>query len=650
MTNVSDMQLDPSIRPQDDFFNYVNKKWLDRHPIPDSEVSWGTFNVLRDTAWRAMRDIYEGLQGHEFAVGSVEQQARDFYASGIHYNDFEDVHLTQLRTLLQKVDAIKDTTQLSRALGELNAMRISSPLYVWVDADQEDSSRHIFHFSQGGLTLPDRDYYLEQTEPMKKIRKAYEAYAKNVYEHFPELATSASALWESLLDFETKLASISRSSVALRDIEKNFNRTTFSDLQKHYAHVDWQVYAEALGWTLHQPFSVDQPEFLGYINDAFAEVPLTTWKMYLKWRITNACLTKISDAYAELHFSFFGATLNGTKELLPLWKRVVLAMDNCIGDATGQLYIQKHFPESSKQAVLQLVEDVREAYGERLDTLDWMSDKTKKYARQKLANMKVLIGYPDTWRDFSGLQVRPDSYLGNVMKAAAFEMTYELNKLREPTSRDDWFMTPQTVNAYHDPTRLVICFPAAILQKPFFDPDASLAANMGGIGTVIGHELSHGFDDQGCQFDAHGNVRTWQTAKERKTFAKKAQVIVDQADAFHVLPDLTLKGQLVLGESIADLGGIEIALHALKKKLESSDTRTKDFLAPIQQFFLSYAFTECNAIREEKLREYTLSDWHPASEYRVNGILQHVDDFYIAFDIQPSDALYRSPDTRARIW
>jgi putative endopeptidase len=354
---------------------------------------------------------------------------------------------------------------------------------------------------------------------------------------------------------------------------------------------------------------------------------------------------KLSNRLSDLQFSFFGQVLSGTTEIMPLWKRVVLVADQTIGEGTGRLYAERHFPESSKQQVLTLVEDVRTAYSDRISALDWMSDKTKKYALEKLRNMKVLIGYPDAWRDFSKLSIDRESYIANVLAAERYEVAYWLDRLHEPTSRDEWFMTPQTVNAYHDPNRLVICFPAGILQSPFFNAEATYAANMGGIGTVIGHELTHGFDDQGCMYDADGNVRTWQTQQERDAFLEKAQIIVDQADNFEVLPGLNLKGKLVLGESIADLGGLELALHALKAK--HGGTLNSDELT---EFFTTYAFTECHQIREEKEREYALSDPHPASEFRVNGILQHIDDFYPTFNVEKKDALYRPTSDRAKIW
>lgn len=636
--------VDTSIRPQDDFFRYVNNKWLTAHPIPDSETRWGTFNVLRDEAWQAMHHIYEGLQETTPVTGTIEQQARDFYYTGMHFDDFEEAHLTQVAGLHQIIESATNAAELSRVLGELHAMDIGGFWHSFVDAAHDDNTKHVFHFRQSGLSLPNRDYYLEDTEKMKAVRGSYKAHTARLYEHFPGLAPSADELWDKLIDFETALATISRSAGDLRDVEKNYNKTTYAELETVYPTIDWDAYAEALGWKADDKITVDQPEYMAFINEAFAARPLDDLKLYLKWRVTNQCLSKINSRFSELHFEFFGKVLSGTTEIMPLWKRVVLAAEYTIGEGTGRLYAERYFPESSKQQVLGIVEEVRKAYAERLDGLDWMSHDTKEYAKKKLANMKVLIGYPDVWRDFSDLTITRDSYLGNILAAQKLEVAYWLKKLHEPTSRDEWFMTPQTVNAYHDPNRLVICFPAGILQSPFFDPNTSLAANMGGIGTVIGHELSHGFDDQGCMYDADGNVHTWQTEEERSAFNKKAQVIVDHADSFEVLPGLALRGKLVLGESIADLGGIELALHALK------NTQKDDLPQAIREFFVNYAFTECCNIREEKLREYTLSDPHPASEFRVNGVLQHVDAFYTAFDIEENDKLYRSPNDRAHIW
>lgn len=643
--------LDQTVRPQDDFFGYVNNTWLKEHPIPASEVRWGVFNVLRDNAWKHMRELYEELEDKDLQPGSVQQQARDFYYAGMHMDDFSDTHLQLVSSLFAEIDQLRTTHELARVMGRLQSMWLGGPWSTYVNADDTDSTVHTLYFSQSGLTLPNRDYYLEDSKKMKAIRAEYEKQVHRLYPYFPDLAETAESLWEAVYGFEYELAKHSRTSVELRDVKKNYNKMSFEGLKQTYGNIDWDSYATALGWRPNDQISINQPEFMAFVNQQVAKQPLEAWKTYLKWRVVIRCAAKVSSELSQLQFEFFGKVLSGTTKLMPLWKRVVLAADDAMGESVGRLYAKKHFPEASKQQVLGLVEEVRDVYRERIKRLDWMSDKTKAYALKKLSNIKVLIGYPDEWRDFSGLTITRDSYLGNYLAAARFQGQYWLDRLHTPTSREDWFMYPQTVNAYHDPNRLVICFPAAILQAPFFDPNAHAAANLGGIGTVIGHELTHGFDDQGRLYDADGNVRTWQTEKEQKAFKQKAEVIIKQADAFKVLPDLHLKGGLIVGESIADLGGLEIAYEALEKYLDKDDGRTtKEGLSARQLFFVNFARTECSRTREEKLREYALVDPHPPAEFRVNCMMMHVERFYDLFNVNPDDKLYLAPEKRAAIW
>ncbi len=643
--------FDTTLRPQDDFYGYVNNTWLAAHPIPESETRWGAFMELRDEAWHNMRDIYEKLQSEEPAKGSVRQQARDFYYTGMHLDDFVDTHMQLIHALFEDIEAIATPRDLSRVLGSLHAMKINGPWVMIIDADNDDSSKHVVRFRQAGLTLPDRDYYLEETEKMRRIRDEYRLHMDKVYDFFPSLSTSAKELWATVYSFERALAEVSRSSTDLRDVQNNYHKTALAAARKTYSHIDWQAYATELGWEADDKLSIDHPEFMAYVDAQLTARSLTDWKTYLKWRVVVACYGKVSTELASLRFEFFGKVLSGTTKMMPLWKRIVLAADDAIGEAVGQLYAEHHFPESSKRQMLSLVDATRATYEERIKRLEWMSEETKTYALKKLANMKVLIGYPDTWRDYTDLAIDRTSYLGNYIAAARFDNAYWLRRLHEPTSREEWYMNPQTVNAYHDPNRLVICFPAAILQPPFFDPVAHIAANMGGIGVVIGHELTHGFDDQGCMFDAEGNVRTWQTPSERKTFKQKAKIIIDQADHFEVLPGLTLKGGLIIGESIADLGGLEIAFETLSDQLKGQLNDTvDDNLTAEELFYVNYARTECMNVREEKLREYTLTDPHPASVFRVNGMVQHNDDFYRIFAVARADNLYLPPDKRARIW
>lgn len=643
-------RIDENVRPQDDFFAYVNRKWLADHPIPADETRWGQFNVLHDEAQKHVRSICENLQGKTFPAQTLEQQIRDFYDSGLHFDEHKAENRALVDLYFKKIDAAKQTNDLPRLFGELHKLGISSPWRLIIDADDMDSSRHIVRLRQTRLTLPDRDYYLDKGDKMRHIREQYEAHVRAMYGHFPGLAADEDTLWKTVWDFEEGFAQKSRTQSELRDIQKNYNNTSFAKLVSTYPKMDWQAYATALGWKHTNNISVDQPEFMTFLNELMTTKPLDDWKTYLKWIFLVEFGGKISEELALARFEFFGRVLGGATELTPLWKRVISTMNGAMGEGIGKLYAAQHFPEESKQRVLSLVEDVRQAYRERIQTLDWMSEATKETALRKLANIKVLIGYPDEWRDFTHLRITNDSYLANTIAAEEFSNNYWLDKLSKPTSRDDWFMYPQTVNAYHDPNRLVICFPGAILQAPFFSPQAPYAANIGGIGAIIGHEFTHGFDDQGCQFDEEGNVRTWQTDAERQAFAERAKIIIHQADEFEVLPGVHLKGDLVIGESIADLGGLELAHQALRNKIPDTSVEVTEELNAEEVFFISFASSECATTRDERKRQLALSDPHPIETFRVNGMVTHCDSFYDAFGVSPTDQLYRHPENRAHIW
>jgi len=653
-TNPSELnyatRLDKAVRPQDDFFGYTNNTWLAAHPIPDSETRWGTFNVLHDEAQKHVKEICEELQGKDFPAHSLEQQIRDFYASGMDYAAHAEANFQLLTRRFDAIDAATQATDLPRIFGELCRINLHSPWRLIVDADDKDSTKHIARLMQAKLTLPDRDYYLESSEKMQSIRDGYRTHVHQMYQHFPMLAADKNACWEAIWDFEETLAKAMRSQAELRDVEGNYHNTPFDTIAQTYPNLDFPTFARTVGWKDTSNVSVDQPEFLERVDALVHEKSLDSWKTYLKWLVLVEYGGKVSEEISDIRFEFFGRILSGTTQIHPLWKRVLGSLNAAMGEGVGKLYAARHFPEESKRQVLELVVDIRDAYRERIQTLDWMSEPTKTTALEKLANIKVLIGYPDAWRDFSQLTISTESYLGNALAAEEFDCDYWLGKLSQPTSREDWFMYAQTVNAYHDPNRLVICFPGAILQAPFFSPDAPYAANIGAIGSVIGHEFTHGFDDQGCQFDPQGNVRTWQTDDERKEFAKRAQIVIEQANKFETIPGVFLKGDLVIGESIADLGGIELAHHALLAHDADTSSTTSEGLSADQLFFISFAGTECANTRDERKRQLALSDPHPIERFRVNGMLSHCDSFYETYDVQPGDKLYRAPADRARIW
>lgn len=639
-------RLDHTIRPQDDFFEHVNGKWLRANPIPNDERKWGTFYKLNADSIKAMRDIYEDLQAKKrLPQGSVEQQVRDLYYTGINFSNFESQHLELLNSYMAEIDASRTPKDVSAIIGRLHAIGCSGPWRLILDADDKNSLVHILRFAQGGLSLPDRDYYLKDDPKMRKVRRAYKTHLKRVYEHLPALAPSAQTFSQAIFNFERKLAETSRTSIELRDIEKSYNKTAFAKLQADYPNIDWPAYANASDWEPDDKISIDQPEFFAFINRQLTEMPIDQWKMYLKWRLVLPYYARISERFAALKFEFFGKTLGGLKELPPTWKRTSMAIDDAIGEGAGKLYAKKHFSQSSKEKVLKLVEDLRKAYATRIEKLEWMSPGAKKEALKKLAGFKVLIGYPEKWRDFSTMSIGRESYLKNIIEAERFNNKYYLDLLHKPVSRDEWHMYPQTVNAYHDFNRRAVCFPAAILQSPFFDPSAPDAANYGAIGSIIGHELTHGFDDQGCQFDSEGNIRDWQTGEDHKAFKKRSQIIINQANDFEVLPGLKMQGELVIGEAIADLGGLEIAYDAYLRSRSGKVTQED-----VETFFTNFAAGECGSAREETSRMLVLTDPHPANKFRVNGVLPHVDGFYRAYKVQQGDKLYRKPKDRAKIW
>ncbi len=641
-------RLSKNIRPQDDFFGYVNNEWIKANPIPPTEGRWTAFDVLREKSLYQLQSICEDLvKNKNVKPGTSEQQIRDYYLSGMNFDKHKVNNLTTLVDIFNKIEST-NRESLSGLIGYLHKIGINDPWAACMDADDRNSKKHILRFRQSGLTLPDRDYYLEETPKMRAIRTKYKKFVKKSYALIPELASSSQDLWSSVWGFELEIAKISRTSILLRDVEKNYNKTTYKKLVSDYPVINWKEYAREAGWSPDDKITVDHPEFMAFINKKMSTLPLKTWQTYLKWQVFVVLSGKVSEELAQHKFEFFGKELSGVQTIPPLWKRVLASLNGALGEPIGKIYAEKHFPESSKKQVLQMVEDIRDTYAERIIKLDWMEEETKKYALKKLSNMKVLIGYPEKWRNYSKLKVVPDSFIANSISSAVFENEFDMKRLHKPVSRRDWFMDPQTVNAYHDPNRLVICFPAAILQAPFFDPIAPYAVNMGGIGSVIGHELTHGFDDQGCHFDEEGNMRDWQTKADIKAFTKRAKVIIDQADGFEVLPGLNLRGGLIIGESIADLGGIEIAFDCLKQTSKSKSSKHQ--MSDEELFFIGYATCECGSSKDGLKRQWTLSDPHPDERFRVNGMVEHSDGFHELYKTKVGDKLYRSPKDRAKIW
>lgn len=629
--------FDTSVRPQDDFFGYVNNPWLRDNPIPNTETSWGTFYVLRDKSWEAVDGIVKELSStNETALSHDQNLLKKFFASALSFEHNTSHHLATLRSLIADIDATKPD-EIASLLGKLHRQHVSGFWTSYVSQDDKDSSNQVLRFYQSGLSLPNRDYYLERSERMASYRKAYKTYFAKMKRAVRELGIGE---WTDVWRVEKKLARISWTDIALRDVQKNYTKLTLQTLYEDCPGFDWGAYFTNLGWnTPSDDLVADQFTFVKASVELLRSESFDAVKSYLKWHVVNNYANWISSETCELFFDFYSRTLSGQKEMKPLWKRAVLLADRLvIGEALGREYAARHFPESSKQAVEGLVEEIRTAYHARIDKLSWMSDATKKRAHTKLDNIKVFVGYPSVWKDLSKLEFDPENIVKNCMQAAAFDTDLDLAKVGKKPAAEEWEMNAHTVNAYNHPNRLEIVFPAAILQVPFYSPEATHAENLGGIGAVIGHEFTHGFDDQGCEFDERGNTNPWQTPAERKAFDKLAENIVRLGDAFETVPGTHLQGKLILGESIADVGGLTLAVEALQDK------------SRLKELFVNFAMCECGHTTTERAVELAKVDPHPPSKFRVNCVVNHNDAFYKVYQVSDSDQLYLAPDARAKIW
>lgn len=629
--------FDPSVRPQDDFFGYVNNNWLRNNPIPATETSWGTFYLLRDKSWEAVDTIVTDLGKADPASLSQDQKRlKQFFASALGFEKNTTNHIQTLRSLIIEIDST-GPEHIAALLGKLHRQHVSGFWTSYVSQDDKDSGNQVLRFYQSGLSLPNRDYYLERSERMASYRKAYKTYFAKMKRSVRELSIGD---WTDIWRIEKKLARISWTDIVLRDVQKNYTKLTLASLSQECPTFAWTEYFQALGWKKPSDDLVaDQFAFVKASVELLETESFDAVKSYLKWHIVNTYANWISRETCELFFDFYSRTLSGQKEMKPLWKRAVLLADRLVlGEALGREYAARHFPETSKVAVTELVEEIRAAYHARIDKLTWMSEATKKRAHTKLDNIKVFVGYPSVWKDFSTLEFSDDNIVENCMRAASFDTDLDLAKVGKKPAEEEWEMNAHTVNAYNHPNRLEIVFPAAILQAPFYSPDASHAENLGGIGAVIGHEFTHGFDDQGCQFDEHGNTNPWQTPAERKAFDKLAQNIVRLGDAFETVPGTFLQGKLILGESIADVGGLALAVEALK------DT------SRLEELFVNFAMCECGHTTTERAVELAKVDPHPPSKFRVNCVVNHNDAFYETYNVTESDKLYLAPGARAKIW
>ena len=640
------MNLD--IRPQDDLFGYVNGTWLETAEIPADRSSWGPFVKLADQSEERVRAIIEDAAAGRIA-GENGQKIGDLYASFMDEERVEQLGTQPIAGMLTAVAKIGDVKELFSFLGNLERLGGGGLFGSFVDTDDRNSDRYLLNVLQGGLGLPDESYYRE--DKFAEIREAYLAHMTRMFRLVDRDDAEQAA--RTVLDVETRLAQGHWERAETRDVIKTYNLTSYDELAKLAPNVEWTAWREGLGAseTVVAETIVRQPSYLGHLSAALEELSIEQWRDWLAARVVRRAAPYLSSAFVEENFDFYGRTLSGTPELRARWKRGVALVEGAIGEAVGEEYVARHFPPSSKAMMDDLVANLTEAYRRNIEALDWMGEDTKARAFEKLETFNPKIGYPKKWRDYSTLEVSPDDLMANVEAAAAFETDRQLNKIGSPVDRDEWFMLPQTVNAYYNPGTNEICFPAGILQKPFFDPDADPAENYGGIGAVIGHEIGHGFDDQGSQYDGLGNLNEWWTEADRAAFKEKSDKLIEQYNGFEPrdLPGEHVNGALTVGENIGDLGGLTIAHKAYLISLGDEPLPERDGLTGSQRVFLNWAHVWRTKRRKEQAQQFLTIDPHSPAEFRAN-IVRNLDEFHEAFDTRPGDGLWLDPEDRVRIW
>lgn len=644
--------LDTTANPGDSFFQYATGGWAKNNPLKDEYARYGSFDQLRERNQEQIKALIEELGQSEHTQGSVGQKIGDLYAIGM---DTAKLTADGAQPIKEQLDVINQAANLSDIIKLVGKIRqfASSPFFGFaVYADQKDSNNNLPALYQSGLGMGDRDYYLKDDSTSLALREGYRQLIKtqfNLVNGASDAETSQIA--DAIINIETELAKAHFSREDLRNPEKNYNKMLVSELDTKVATFDWTAFFDiAAKGKKFESVDVGQIEAVKKAVQLIQTLPIAEVKQYLSWCVINSAASYLSDDIANANFDFYGKQMSGKKEMQPRWKRVVNNVDGALSEAVGQMYVAKHFPAEAKERMVKLVKNLQETLGERISNLTWMSDETKAKAQEKLNTFHVKIGYPDKWKDYSNLEIKKDSYWANIVRASQFSYDEMLDKIGKPVDREEWLMPPQMVNAYYMPTTNEICFPAGILQPPFFYLDGDDAVNYGGIGVVIGHEMSHGFDDQGSQYDKDGNLANWWTEADRKTFDERAQVLIDHFDAIEVLPGLNANGKFTLGENIGDFGGIQIAYNAFEKTEQAKKGDKIENFSPEQRFFLAYAALWAGHIRDAEIRRLTQIDPHSLGKWRVDGTLPHINAWYEAFDIKEDAKLYIPKEKRADIW
>ncbi len=642
--------MDTTVRPGDNFFLYANGTWLKNNPIPATETRWGSFSELQEHNFTILHELLEEAAAAKATAGSREQKVGDFYRSGMDSATIEKAGLNPLNDIFKRIDALQNGNDVLAEVTRQSTTGLSPLFYFYVSPDDKNVSRQMCQFWQGGLGLPDRDYYFDTDPQTSKIREAYKKYQVTIFGFMGLSAEEAENAAANIFELESKLAAASMKRVDMRDPYLVYNKFDLATLNKRTPGLDWNEVLSGLKVKGEDSCIVGQPEFFAELGRQLNTTPVDVWKQYLRFHLVNKMASYLNSDVDKAAFEFYGRTLRGQQEQRPRWKRVLSEVDGSIGELLGQIYVDRHFRPEAKQRMLDLVDNLQQTYADRIQRLDWMSDATKQRALAKLGTFIKKIGYPDKWKDYGKLDIVADDYVANVLNAAAFEYEHNLSKLGKPVDRTEWAMTPPTVNAYYNPAFNEIVFPAGILQYPFFDFDADDAVNYGGIGAVIGHEMTHGFDDQGRQYDETGNLKDWWTPEDAQKFDEKANVVVTQFNNFIVLDSIPVNGKLTLGENLADLGGLAIAYEAFKKTPQGQSGEKIDGFTPEQRFFLSWAQVWRASTRPEELAQRIKTDPHSPNELRCNAPLSNMPEFYEAFDIKPGDKMYRPEEIRAKVW
>ncbi len=651
-TSGIDVQyIDPSVRAQDDFFTYLNGKWLKTTEIPADKSSWGTFAKLRDDLNPQLRAIIEAAQKdpHKKA-GTDTQKIGDLYASYMDQQKLDALGYRPLAGEMQRIRALRDKKAVPALMAHLSQIGVSMPYGIFISQDARESTRYAAQVSQGGLGLPDRDYYLKKDDAkLADVRAKYEKHVEKILALAGE--KDAAAMAKSIVALETALAEVQWTKVELRDPVKRYNKMDVTQLSALSPGYDWKAALAAAGIAGKTDYViVGQPSYLTGFNQVLAKTDLASWKSYFEWQLLRSYSPYLSTAFYDENFAFYGATLSGVTENQPRWKNGVATVDSVVGEAVGRVYVGQHFPAERKARMEELVKNLLAAYKQSIDTLDWMSPETKKEAQAKLAKFTPKIGYPNKWRDYSALTIKRDDLAGNMMRARTFAYNRGLNKLGKPIDREEWGMTPQTVNAYYNSSMNEIVFPASILQPPFFDMRADDAANYGAIGAVIGHEISHGFDDKGSQSDGDGNLRDWWTKEDRAKFQAKADALTRQYDGYSPVPGYNVNGALTLGENIGDNSGVAIAYKAYKLSLGGKPAPVIDGLTGDQRFFMGFAQVWRVKMRDQQVIVQVKTDPHSPGQFRANGTMMNQPAFFDAFGVKEGDKMYVAPKDRVIIW